>query len=398
MAIAPLDAARLLAARAVPPLTTNPSRAPLPQQACFRWSAGQELSVMEARLGILALACAAALPLTVAADSSAPKLTWSKLPPLPDAHGFGWPFAGVLDDQLLVAGGANFPDRPLWEGGAKKWHDDIFLLAKPDGEWKHAGKLPRPLGYGVSITTPEGVICIGGSDADRHYREVFRLVRDGGEIKAQSLAPLPHPLANGAGALLGQTIYVAGGIETPTATDALKNFWALDLSSPNSTWRELKPWPGPARMLGVVAVVGDAFYLVSGTELSGDAAVKPLRRYLTDAYQFKPGAGWKRLADLPRPAVAAPSPAPAVDGSQFLVISGDDGTKVDFKPLQDHPGFPRDILGYDVRQNSWSTLGEIPGPAPVTVPVVHWRDQFVLPNGEIRPAVRTPDVWSLRVK
>ena len=46
-------------------------------------------------------------------------LHWSALPPLPDAHGFGGPYAGVSGGALLVAGGANFPDATPWENGAK---------------------------------------------------------------------------------------------------------------------------------------------------------------------------------------------------------------------------------------------------------------------------------------
>ena len=147
-------------------------------------------------------------------------------------------------------------------------------------------------------------------------------------------------------------------------------------------------------MLSVAAVQGGAFYLISGTSLSGDAEGKPVRRYLTDAYSYRPGSGWKRLADLPRPAVAAPSPAPVLGRSQILVLSGDDGTKVGFQPLDEHPGFAKDILAYNTVKDTWSRMGEVPV-TQVTVPAVAWRGRHVIPNGEIRPGVRTPEVWSL---
>lgn len=57
----------------------------------------------------------------------------------------------------------------------KKWYDSVFVLGKASAEW-HAGfKLPRPLGYGVSVTMQDGLICIGGSDSTHHFTEVFRL-------------------------------------------------------------------------------------------------------------------------------------------------------------------------------------------------------------------------------
>ena len=118
-----------------------------------------------------------------------------------------------------------------------------------------------------------------------------------------------------------------------------------------------------------------------------------MRRYLTDAYSYRPATGWKQLADIPRPAVAAPSPAPVLGSSQILVLSGDDGTKLGFQPLDQHPGFAKDILAYHTVSNTWSKVGEVPC-TQVTVPAVAWQGRHVIPNGEIRPGVRTPDVWS----
>ena len=192
--------------------------------------------------------------------------------------------------------------------------------------------------------------------------------------------------------LIGNTIYVAGGIETPTATTALKTFWSLDLAAPQSSWRELEPWPGPARMLAVAAVLGQTFYLASGTDLTGNEEGKPVRTYLKDAYCFHANEGWKRIADIPRPAVAAPTPAPIIGNDTFLVISGDDGTKVDFKPPDAHPGFPKSVLAYKANTDTWKEFGNAPL-GQVTTPIVEWNDGFVIPSGEIRPGIRTPAIW-----
>ena len=79
-------------------------------------------------------------------------LQWRPLPSIPDHEGFASPFAGVANGALVVAGGANFPGKRPWEGGTKIWYDSVFVLEKPDGAWKTAGKLPRPIGYGVALT------------------------------------------------------------------------------------------------------------------------------------------------------------------------------------------------------------------------------------------------------
>src|SRR5690606_10734108 len=117
-------------------------------------------------------------------------------------EGFAGCFAGVSHGALLVAGGANFPGKRLWDGGKKVWYDTVFVLDQPAGKWKTAGKLPRPLGYGVSVTHGDGVVCIGGSNAEGHYADVFRLEWKNGQLVTTTLPPLPKTVANACGAIV----------------------------------------------------------------------------------------------------------------------------------------------------------------------------------------------------
>ena len=325
-----------------------------------------------------------------------PALEWKALAPLPDREGFAAPFAGVSGEALLVAGGANFPDKKPWEGGAKVWHDTVFVLEQPGGAWRVAGRLPRPLGYGVSVTTPDGILCLGGSDAKRHYADAFLLQWNNGKLRRRKMPSLPSPCANMSGALAGHTVYLAGGTDSPSATNTLKTFWSLDLAAKRPRWQALEPWPGPARMLAVAGAHDGAFFLFSGVDLHSGADGKPVRTYLRDAWRYTPAAGWKRLADMPRAAVAAPSPAP-LRGLRLLVISGDDGALANFEPKSQHPGFARDVLAYEPRTDRWSNLGDSPL-SRATAPVVEWRGRAVIPNGEARPGVRSPAVWALETK
>ncbi len=320
------------------------------------------------------------------------RLRWRKLPPLPDRHGFAGAFAGVSNGALIVAGGANFPDRAVWEGGKKHWYDKIIVLEKPDGEWQSGGALPMPMGYGVSITTDKGLLCIGGADAERHFTEVFLLEWAAGKIKRTALPSLPQPCAYASGAQIGKVIYVAGGTATPTTTQAMRTFWSLDLSKRDGRWQELAAWPGSERMLSVAAAQGDAFYLFSGVSLSAAPDGSPQRTYLKDAYRYQAGKGWTKLADLPRPVVAAPTPAAAFGQSQILIFGGDDGSKAGFQPIKDHPGFSRRVLAFHTGSNQWTGAGEGEA-AHVTTALTAWRGGFVIPSGEIRPGVRSPAVW-----
>jgi sialidase-1 len=319
---------------------------------------------------------------------------WYELPQIPDPIGFAAPFAGTSSGALVVAGGANFPGAMPWEGGRKVWYDSIFVLPKPQSHWLTGFKLPHAIAYGVSVSTPEGVLCAGGSDAHQHFHDVFLLSWKHEKIEIRNFPPLPRPMANGCGALIGNTFYLAGGIEKPEATNALHTFWSIDISQLNPAWKELEPWPGPARMLAVAGASDGAFFLFSGVGLSADAAGKPVRRYLNNAYRFVPREGWKRISDLPRAAVGAPSPAVRRNG-QLLIVGGDDGTQVNFEPKSAHPGFPKDILSYDPSTDRWTRLNDSPL-SRANAPVVEWNGMAVIPNGETKPGYRTPEVWALK--
>src|SRR5882672_2168991 len=183
--------------------------------------------------------------------------SWGQASPLPDADGLAGSYAGVSGGALLLAGGTNFPgnQRP-WTGGTKTWYDKIYVLEQPGGSWSAAGRLPRPLGYGISITGAGGLICLGGGDAQREYASAFVLRYRGGRIETENLPFLPAPLTNGCGALVKDRLYVAGSIHT--LGGAMENcFWSLDLSAPVKKWEVLPPMPGPVRMLAAAGAGED---------------------------------------------------------------------------------------------------------------------------------------------
>jgi|JI6StandDraft_1071083.scaffolds.fasta_scaffold01603_12 N-acetylneuraminate epimerase len=347
----------------------------------------------------------AAMPMLAAAAD------WSQLSSLPDKEGYAGAFAGVAGGALIVAGGTNFPDKMPWDGGTKTWYDLVHVLREPEGKWELAGRLPKPNGYGVSLTTKDGLLIIGGGDAAVHFRDVWRLrmesqmvtidrpiMPDGGpritqekRVATQQLPRLPKPCAFMAGVESGGAVYVAGGIERPTDTTAMKTFWTLDLANPGKGWKELPPCPGPPRILASMAAVDGAIYLFSGAALKPGPDGKPVREWLKDAWCYTEAAGWKQLADMPHIAVAAPSPLPMSDG-ELLMIGGDDGALANFEPKTQHPGFPRRVIAYDAKSDRWRGAGELPF-SLVTTPAVEWRGRIVIAGGESRPGKRSPEVW-----
>lgn len=398
--------------------------------------------------------CLAALALSAGIDAKA-ELGWGKLPPLPPAAGqrmqpgVAGPFAGVHGDVLFVAGGANFPEKLPWEGGAKVWWEDVWVLEGVTGtapRWVSDKRfaLSRRLGYGVSVDTPEGVIVAGGHDADRCYAEVYLLFWDAKarEVRRAELPPMPEPLSFMAGALVGRTLYVAGGQKAMKGpgTAATGVFWALDLARRGAElrWEVLPSWPGPARVLPVAAAQrgpsgGEEFFLFSGRL---PEAGKPTR-LLSDAYAFDPATrAWRVLppvSDGQRSGLCVMAGA-AVAGceSEVLIFGGDRGelfleleahdlaiaelraagpdrkdaaaaieTRLAAKRAiyAAHPGFAREVLAFDTKKNAWRVAGRVPGgiAVPVTTVAAKRGAEVWLPSGEIKPGIRTPEVVRVRV-
>jgi N-acetylneuraminic acid mutarotase len=314
---------------------------------------------------------------------------WQQLPAIPDREGFAGSFAGEVGGALVVAGGTNFPERRPWEGGTKRWYDRVFVLEAGAKAWREEGHLPVATGYGASVQLEEGLLLIGGGDAKSSHAAV-RLLRRDGQLRFESWPDLPLPLAMCSGARVGRTVYVAGGMDRPDAAAAQRVFLALNLDDRAAGWRRLDPWPGPERILATAGEVGGVFCLVSGARLVPGADGKVGREWLRDAYAFTPSGGWRRLADLPRVAVGAPSPAPTV-GSKLWVLGGDDGSQAQVAPTA-HRGFCRDVLALDLAKNSWTVVGELPF-ALVTTSTALWQGRVVVPGGERLPGTRSTAVW-----
>lgn len=340
---------------------------------------------MTPTLPTLLLLLAVATPANAAAT-----LGWDHLPSLPAPR--SGHVTAVLDGSLVVLGGTDFPTS-LFEGGTKTWYDDVFVLDAGAATWTRAtdAVLPRPLAYAAAAVAGNRLVVAGGSDATRHYADAFVLERVDGRWVRTPLPPLPAPRAMAGAARLGRLVVVVGGQETPASTAASPDVLALNLDAPDRGWHRLPPLPAPARILPVVVEQGGALYVFSGAALSPASDGTAQRTYLTDAWRFTPTTGWRALAPLPRPTVAAP--AVAWGQAHVLVVGGDDGqlaTRV--QELGDrHPGFSRDVLAYHAITDTWVSWGAAPT-GLVTTTAVRMGDAVVVAGGEDRPGHRAAAV------
>lgn len=365
-------------------------------------------------------------------------LKWDELPELPPLPGLSTQpglagaFSGVHNDALIIAGGANFPDARPWEGGAKVFWDNIFVMERAlDGNYQwhviEDTKLPQPLAYGVSVSTSEGLLCMGGSNENQVSDEVFLLKWDpiAKSVTVESLPSMPVPLAFMGGAQVNNKVYIAGGQETLDGS-ATKDFYAFDLT--NFSWNTLEPWPGPARVLPVTASQSDGnrdcFFLFSGRETASGNKTN----ILSDAYRYDPALNqWFGLSPVStgegEPVSVMAGTAIASGANHILIFGGADGKlfsrledleqqintakdsvtrntaeKEKLEILNNHPGFSQTILSYHTLTDSWNNVGELPVGSQVTTNAFRWNNSIIIPSGEIMPGIRTPKVWKGEVK
>ena len=198
-------------------------------------------------------------------------------------QGVSGAFSGVADGYVLVAGGCNFPETPAAEGGQKVFYTDIYALSLTkliDGydtshDWQRVGSLPCPLAYGASVTTPEGVVCLGGTANGQKSEDFAVLLTAVSEasVVSKPLPTLPVSLDNFAAAFGDGYIYVAGGQSNGTPNrKAFRLRWPLPASwfdaASGAAWEALPDMPGPARVQPAAAVqkaaIGSNFYLLGG--------------------------------------------------------------------------------------------------------------------------------------
>ena len=318
--------------------------------------------------------------------------SWTPLPALPDPEGFAGMYAGTCGEIMICAGGTNFPEKPMLEGGAKTWTDRIFTLSPGENEWKEAGTLPAPYAYGASAGIREGLLCIGGCGKEGHRKDVYLLNLAEGTVTTHPFPSLPISLAYTAAAVLDGKVYLTGGCERPGEQDCTNRVFMLDTRRTEQGWLEQAPLPGRGRFLHQMAATDGALYVLGGIGLREQDG-QQVRELLKEAWSYTLEPGWTRLPDMPYAIAAAPTPAPVSGNGVIYLLGGDDGSGKKYTP-QTNPGFNNQSLCLDTADMTWHDAGPIAAPRAV-LPCCAWQDRFAAVNGELKPGRRSPEVWSI---
>lgn len=356
-------------------------------------------------------------------------IDWSiagKLPASPGqkkAIGFAGPVVGVDEDVLIVAGGANFPDKMPWLGGKKKYYDDVFVYKKKGDKLillRKKFKLPTTIAYSANVSTTNGIIVAGGENENGISNKVYLITWDetGKKIKIENLPDLPLPLTNASVTVNEKIIYIAGG---ETVNHVSDKFFALDLENNSVGWKELPPVPKPlSHSVMVVQTNGNQknIYLLGGRCKQTNG----ISELYNSVFEFDIQKNiWSQKKSLPYPLSAGTGIASGTNN--ILLFGGDKGatfhkteelivsinSEKDEKKKQEliskknqlqesHPGFSEEILMYNTVTDEWKTIGTIPFVTPVTTIAVKWKNDVVIPGGEIKAGVRTPQILLGKLK
>jgi len=337
--------------------------------------------------------------------------------------GFAGAINAVNNDVLIVAGGANFPDKMPWEGGAKHYSDEIHILEKHGAEFNWNKqikfKLPEPIAYCGNTSTPLGIVYAGGENDKGLSNKTFLLNWDADheQVSVKQLPDLPLKLTNIVLTSIGNVVYAIGGDEQHNSSNL---FCFIDLHSYNPKWQPLPRLPlALANTTAIVQKAIDGYNIfVIGGRTKTPSQISSLHHTV---FEYNTSTcKWERLADISdgknKMNLSAAAGVPFGD-HHILMLGGDNGvvfhkietylSKIALATTQaekeqfigeknklviNHKGFYKGLLLYNTITNKWTKVGELPFAAHVTTTATLWGGDVVLSNGEIKPGVRTPDV------
>lgn len=329
-------------------------------------------------------------------------------------EGLAGSFFGKQGDWFILAGGANFPHGKPWEGGAKTFSDKIFVFAETNNQFQPIvipTHLPFGLAEGAYVSTPNGLLCLGGQSSNGLSNKTLLLNYNGRHVVVEMYPDLPHAVRNATAAMVGNCVYLLGGQSADGQSDT--QFLMLDLSKLDKGWQSLPEFP-----IAVSAATMSAQQ--DGEEVSlfvfGGRAIGQgnLTKFYSSVYKYKPSKKeWTTKNDIRLSetiplqlsmAVSAP-----IGATHIALIGGDDGRifhQVELAinrgdiALRDslwinHTGFNDQILLYNTVTDTWFELDN-PRKNPVAVAsVVSDGKQIYVAGGEIRPGVRTPEIMKM---
>lgn len=281
-------------------------------------------------------------------------------PPSSLASGLQGASAGRVGDALIRIGGINDHGDPvseaevLAEASSGNGAGDTNRTA-----WKIIPFKDAPA-WAATAQHGKQLILAGGLTKAGPTAKVSRITCEnlikGNLITTHDLPPLPHPLLGAGAAVLGDKLYVVGGVTSTDAKEALSEFLVLDLANPESGWTQLEPLPGAGRALPMVAGQFDLIEVIGG-RIPSEGTYRTTKEVWS--HRFKPAEGttskgWHRAADLPIPLAGG---AVVPSGQAHTILFAADPSPAAPSPLVLSNGSETPTLLYHAVTDVWNQAG-----------------------------------------
>ena len=317
--------------------------------------------------------------------------------------------SGLVGDQIIIAGGNNFPEGLPWEGGIKKYYKRVIVYNNQKDTLLNTFtfNLPANVAYAAVAQLKDGIFYAGGENENGPLSSAYLIKK--GKQQTFEIIELPHlPIAitNAVAVATDNALYFLGGANKEGVSNRV---WKLALNNIKKGWTVQASLPQPTSF-AAAAIANEHIYIIGGRckEANG------ISKIYKEVYAFDVENNfWEQKASLPETVSAAC--ALAIDNNKILFIGGDkivvfhevemlaakiaattdttikkELTVVKNNLQKTHPGFSKDVLAYDASLNKWSPYAQLSFAAPVTTNAFLFNHKIILPVGEIKPGIRTP--------
>lgn len=324
---------------------------------------------------------------------------WHMTQPLPARggaeKGLSAMYAAGTPRAVIVAGGANFPNDPVWEGGAKAFYSEIYAYRR--GQWQSCGTLPQEAAYGMSAPYRNKMLCVGGANRKGSLPDVYLVGIRPQDFKV--LPSLPKALQEGAAVMVNDNVYVLCGNSNGEPQD---HMYVLNLKKTSKGWRELAVVP-EAFSQPVAAAFGDKIYLWGGFNPKTKNVSGKGYRYDIEKDSWNPVVGHpmgeagtftgSSLVTLPDGTFLCCGGVDKEVFSRALRYKGNEIKQYQSNPIP-YFKFQNKAWIFDPLTEQWIDAGEYSGLARAGASLVAEKDGVFLLGGELKPGVRTEKILS----
>lgn len=310
---------------------------------------------------------------------------------------------GILDNKLILGGGANFPYEHPLKNGERVEHRSLYLIRPVENTFHIIDTtiLEKPVADGKTVIFNNIMFFIGGN-------RILKINIINNKLHVSEYFELPFTIKNCVAEQLDGIIYYGLG----TIDGKLTNkFFAFNIFTKENV--EISSFPSYPREQAVCTLFKDEIVIFSG---GGKIAY-------TDGYKYNiKKKMWQTLSDVEinneKISLLAGGHT-KINDNELLVIGGfnekiwnyasnnfatlKDEEKQKFREFYfsqelEYYNWNKEMLIYNYLTDSWKTVGQISFEAPCGNSLIFINDNLYSIMGEIKPGTRTPNIYRLAIE